>query len=154
MVHACLLMPCPLSPPLSSAFVNWLCLFTIICHAMWTHENCASTGISSVSMCRSSKGLLHIRIFRSAGGGYGFAEPYHYSSVLELVLFYTSNSLNRHNWSLPADLKLEHPLLFMQKVVWPSMHSSYSFVYMAWHLLLSLLSTYVVMLCWYNMYTM
>ena len=84
---------------------------------MWTHENSASTGISSVSMCRSSKGLLHIRIFKSAGGGYGFGQPYHYSSVLELVLFYTSNSLNRHNWSLPADLKLEHPLLFMQKVV-------------------------------------
>lgn len=89
----------------------------MISHAMWTHEN--NRNLLSVSLCRSSKGLLHIRIFKSAGGarGYGFAEPYHYSSVLELVLFYTSNSLNRHNWSLPADLKLEHPLLFMQKVV-------------------------------------
>ena len=70
----------------------------------------------SVYSCRSSKGLLHIRIFKAASSGYGFAEPYHHSSVSELVLFYSSNSLNRHNRSLPADLKLEHPLLFMKNV--------------------------------------
>ena len=64
---------------------------------------------------RSSKGVLHIRIFQEKDGGFGFAEPYNISSITELVLFYSSNPLNRHNPQLPPDLKLEYPYFLENK---------------------------------------
>ena len=41
-----------------------------------------------------------IPVFRGPGGGYGFAHPFEFDSLLSLVCYYATNTMQRHNDSL------------------------------------------------------
>ena len=38
-----------------------------------------------------------IPVFRGPGGGFGFAAPFEFDSLLTLVLYYSVNTLEKHN---------------------------------------------------------
>ena len=54
-----------------------------------------------------------IPVYRGANAGYGFAEPFEFSSLLDLVLFYTENNLNKHSAELNTGLL--YPAFYKQK---------------------------------------
>ena len=54
-----------------------------------------------------------IPVYRGTNAGYGFAEPFEFSSLLDLVLFYTENNLNKHSAELNTGLL--YPAFYKQK---------------------------------------
>lgn len=46
-----------------------------------------------------------IPVYRGPGGGYGFAPPYEFDSLLSLVLYYSTNTMEKHNPELETTLK-------------------------------------------------
>ncbi|XP_065905036.1 phosphatidylinositol 3-kinase regulatory subunit gamma-like isoform X2 [Dysidea avara] len=54
-----------------------------------------------------------IPVYRGPKGGYGFAEPFEYDSLMSLVLFYSQNNLNKHSAELNTGLL--YPALYKQK---------------------------------------
>jgi phosphoinositide-3-kinase regulatory subunit alpha/beta/delta len=58
----------------------------------------------------------HCIIYQTEHGTYGFAEPYNiYSSLKELVLHYSTNSLEEHNESLQTTLKIPYSIYAQSK---------------------------------------
>jgi phosphoinositide-3-kinase regulatory subunit len=49
-----------------------------------------------------------IPVFRGPSGGYGFADPFEFDSILSLVCYYATNTMQRHNDSLQNTV-LAHP---------------------------------------------
>lgn len=46
-----------------------------------------------------------IPVFKGPGGGFGFAPPYEFDSLLSLVLYYATNTMEKHNQELETMLK-------------------------------------------------
>jgi len=46
-----------------------------------------------------------IPVFKGPGGGFGFAPPYEFDSLLSLVLYYATNTMEKHNPDLETMLK-------------------------------------------------
>ena len=46
-----------------------------------------------------------IPVFRGPSGGFGFAAPYEFDSLLTLVIYYASNTMEKHNAGLETNLK-------------------------------------------------
>lgn len=46
-----------------------------------------------------------IPVFRGPGGGFGFAPPFEFDSLLSLVLYYATNTMEKHNPDLETTLK-------------------------------------------------
>lgn len=45
-----------------------------------------------------------IPVFRDPGGGFGFAPPYEFDSLRTLVLYYATNTMEKHNPDLETTL--------------------------------------------------
>lgn len=45
-----------------------------------------------------------IPVYRGTNAGYGFAEPFEFPSLMDLVIFYTENNLNKHSSELNTGL--------------------------------------------------
>ena len=54
--------------------------------------------------------IRHIAVFKNPGGGYGVAPPYEYDSVKALVLYYSLNTMEKHNQE--SKYKLLYPAFF------------------------------------------
>lgn len=54
-----------------------------------------------------------IPVYRGTNAGYGFAEPFEFPSLLDLVLFYNENNLNKHSAELNTSLM--YPAFYKQK---------------------------------------
>eukprot|EP00731_Ephydatia_muelleri_P018766 Em0011g806a len=65
-------------------------------------------GVRMQEFCGSCEGLKHLKIFKSADNKYGFSSPCTYTSLEELVLHFSENSLLKHNPVLKCSL--EYPV--------------------------------------------
>ena len=41
--------------------------------------------------------IERIPVYRDPAGGYGFASPFEFDSLLSLVLYYATNTMEKHN---------------------------------------------------------
>ena len=48
-----------------------------------------------------------IPVFKGPSGGFGFAAPYEFDSLLTLIIYYASNTMEKHNAGLETNLR--HP---------------------------------------------
>ena len=63
---------------------------------------------SSLSPFHSDQGKFkRIPVFRDPRGGYGYAPPYEFDSLLSLVLYYAVHTMEKHSPDLKATL--QHP---------------------------------------------
>jgi hypothetical protein len=46
-----------------------------------------------------------IPVFKGPSGGFGFAAPYEFDSLKTLIVFYASNTMEKHNAGLETNLK-------------------------------------------------
>lgn len=47
-----------------------------------------------------------IPVFKGPSGGFGFAAPYEFDSLLTLIIYYASNTMEKHNAGLETNLRL------------------------------------------------
>ena len=59
----------------------------------------------SLSLCSDQGRFKRIPVFRDPKGGYGFAPPYEFDSLLSLVLYYATNTMDKHNPDLETVLR-------------------------------------------------
>ena len=55
--------------------------------------------------CSDQGKFKRIPVFRDPKGGYGFAPPYEFDSLVTLVLYYATNTMEKHNPDLETVLK-------------------------------------------------
>ncbi len=56
-------------------------------------------------LCRDGGRFKRIPVYRDPAGGYGFASPFEFDSLLSLVLYYATNTMEKHNPELETMLK-------------------------------------------------
>ena len=56
-------------------------------------------------MCSDQGKFKRIPVFRDPKGGYGFAPPYEFDSLVTLVLYYATNTMDKHNPDLETVLR-------------------------------------------------
>ena len=61
--------------------------------------------INSSPPCRDGGKFKRIPVFKGPKGGYGFAAPYEFDTLVTLVLYYAHNTMEKHNAGLETNLK-------------------------------------------------
>ena len=56
-------------------------------------------------LCSDQGKFKRIPVFRDPKGGYGFAPPYEFDSLMTLVLYYATNTMDKHNPDLETVLR-------------------------------------------------
>ena len=74
------------------------CTLYALCHMVVIH--CMFVTYA----CRDGGKFKRIAVFRGPLGGYGFADPYEFDSLLSLVVYYSTNTMEKHNPGLKAML--------------------------------------------------
>ncbi len=54
--------------------------------------------------CRDCSRFKRIPVFKDPSGGFGFAPPYEFDSLATLVLYYATNTMEKHNPDLETKL--------------------------------------------------
>ena len=57
------------------------------------------------TLCRDGGRFKRIPVFRGPSGGFGFAAPYEFDSLKTLIIYYASNTMEKHNAGLETNLK-------------------------------------------------
>ncbi|KAL5486688.1 hypothetical protein EMCRGX_G019199 [Ephydatia muelleri] len=81
---------------------------TFLCRPFRGKQERVEQGIQSHTIDIVCEGLKHLKIFKSADNKYGFSSPCTYTSLEELVLHFSENSLLKHNPVLKCSL--EYPV--------------------------------------------
>eukprot|EP00731_Ephydatia_muelleri_P018762 Em0011g802a len=104
--------PLPPVPPVTQGdfkdHVNWETRWNIPLSPLQRETGACGAGIQSHTIDIVCEGLKHLKIFKSADNKYGFSSPCTYTSLEELVLHFSENSLLKHNPVLKCSL--EYPV--------------------------------------------
>ena len=55
--------------------------------------------------CRDANKFKRIAILQGANKGYGFAEPFEFKTLVDLICYYARSSLKKHNPDLETTLE-------------------------------------------------
>lgn len=86
--------------------------FVILCSCL-SFKYCLTDTHARVHVCRDGGKFKRIAVFRGPHGGYGFADPYEFDSLLSLVVYYSTNTMEKHNPGLQA--MLTYPAFYVTK---------------------------------------
>ena len=73
------------------------------CNDTCTHT-CDNFMITCMHIYSDQGRFKKIPVFRNPNGGYGFAPPYEFDSLSTLVLYYATNTMEKHNRGLETTL--------------------------------------------------
>ena len=82
-------------------FMEYISMLVTVC----TCHQCTHTHHCVLTTDRDGGKFKRIPVFKGPSGGYGFAAPYEFDSLQTLVIYYASNTMEKHNAGLETNLK-------------------------------------------------